>query len=343
MTTSTARNLFLTLFLALTVAGCGGGGGSTQVAGGGTGGTGVSYGSVTGYGSVFVNGIEFNYDASSVSLDDDGQGELKIGMVVRVHHGDIDDASSTGTADDIEYEDNVKGPIASITSSGGTFPYTLTVAGQTIIVDGDSCNPSAVAPTPALPSGHACLYDSNSTTPIGISDLAPGEVVEISGLVDGTGAIRATYIEREHSTWNVITSKAEVKGRVSQLDTVAGTFRINDLTVGYSGATTEDLPGGSLSDGDYVEVKGTIDSATSLTPTMTAEQVQGESEGFDLSDSGEVEIEGYVSELTTSGFKIGAQEVDVSGAASCSGITVNTRIEVEGSLVGGVLMARDCS
>jgi hypothetical protein len=253
----------------------------------------------------------------------------------------MDDASSTGMATDIEYEDNVQGPIASIT--GGTFPYTLKVAGQTVIVEGDSCNPSALAPTPALPSGHACIYDSDGTTVITAASLASGNVVEVSGLIDNTGAIHATYIERKSGPWDVTTSKAEVKGTVSQLNTVAGTFKINDLTVNYSGATPEELPGGSLSDGDYVEVKGTIDSATSPTPTMAAEKVEGESEGFDLSDSGEVEIEGYVTEVNGSTFKIGNQEVDASAGVNCSGVAVGAKIEVEGSLVGNVLKARECS
>jgi len=61
------RNLIMTAWVLMAVAGCGGGGGS--VASGGTGGTGISSGAVTGFGSVFVNGRGIQYDQQPVELD----------------------------------------------------------------------------------------------------------------------------------------------------------------------------------------------------------------------------------------------------------------------------------
>ncbi len=72
----------MTVFIAGLTA-CGGG---TQVAGGGIGGTGISQGSITAFGSVWVNGVEF--DTSNASILRNGssvtQSDLAIGMVVTV-------------------------------------------------------------------------------------------------------------------------------------------------------------------------------------------------------------------------------------------------------------------
>ncbi|MEW8384692.1 MAG: hypothetical protein AB2704_22775, partial [Candidatus Thiodiazotropha taylori] len=48
---------------------CGGGSGGSQVADGGIGGTGVTQGRVTGFGSIFVNGIEYETDNASFTVN----------------------------------------------------------------------------------------------------------------------------------------------------------------------------------------------------------------------------------------------------------------------------------
>ena len=83
--------ILITLVLAggLTLAGCGGAGGLASTSGGGgIGGTGLtSTGSIDGFGSIFVNGVEFETDESDVSLDGltSTQDKLRLGMVVTVH------------------------------------------------------------------------------------------------------------------------------------------------------------------------------------------------------------------------------------------------------------------
>ena len=76
------RNLLAGLIIGMALASCGGGGG--QVAEGGIGGTGISTGTVTGFGSVYVNGVKYDIylphggiknsgigvDCSTYALDD---------------------------------------------------------------------------------------------------------------------------------------------------------------------------------------------------------------------------------------------------------------------------------
>ena len=75
----------------LAIAACGGGGssggiGGTGGGGGGIGGTGVAYGTITAFGSVWVNGVRFDTSAATFKLDDSNvrQDDLRVGMVVRV-------------------------------------------------------------------------------------------------------------------------------------------------------------------------------------------------------------------------------------------------------------------
>ena len=86
---------------ALTLAACGGGGSSGGIGGtgggsGGIGGTGVAYGTITAFGSVWVNGVEYNSSNATVRIDDTRaiRERPASGMVVRVD-GSISGATAT--------------------------------------------------------------------------------------------------------------------------------------------------------------------------------------------------------------------------------------------------------
>ncbi len=103
------------------------------VAEGGIGGSGISQGPITGFGSVFVNGIEHFLTSATIVVNGDeaGDADLKLGMIVRVA-GAVDSAAGTGDATEIEYEQNLEGPVDSID------PLTdrLIVLGQLVVLDG---------------------------------------------------------------------------------------------------------------------------------------------------------------------------------------------------------------
>ncbi|MDH3832360.1 MAG: hypothetical protein OEU48_11870, partial [Gammaproteobacteria bacterium] len=114
----TATGLLVTLSIVFAVAcgssGGGGGGGGGGLSAGGIGGTGaVATGTITGFGSVFVNGVEFETTGSSFDVDDDSaatEGDLALGMVVTIF-GTINDDGVSGTANSIQYDDEVEGPV----------------------------------------------------------------------------------------------------------------------------------------------------------------------------------------------------------------------------------------
>ena len=70
----------------VTLASCGGGGGGVASGGtGGTGITGVSQGPISGFGSVYVNGVRIHTGGAAITVDDNPgqtQAALGLGMVV---------------------------------------------------------------------------------------------------------------------------------------------------------------------------------------------------------------------------------------------------------------------
>ena len=230
---------------------CGGGGGG--------GGSTATRGVITGFGSVYVNGVEFTTgsDTHRMLLDtgEDHTGGhdsdvLRTGMVVTVHHEEGDHHAT-----EIEYEDDLEGPVQFLNAVDNTFE----VLGQKVAWD----------------TGTTVEFQGNFATAID-----NGDIVEVSGLTDSTRVIHATYIEVSPPGSK---SEFEIKGYVSELSINDNTFRLGPLplpdmgtvTVDFSSARFDDLPGG-VADGKFVEVEtvspasGRFDEAV-----ITATEVEG--------------------------------------------------------------------
>ena len=264
---------FLLCCLAVTClvfTGCGGsGGGGGSLAGGGIGGTGVTAsGAITGFGSIFVNGIEFEtVDASrdvngeiTVSDGTDDDTVLGIGMVVTVD-GTLNDDGVTGTATSIQYDPTVQGPVNDI----DPFTRRFTVMGISIDVESNT-------------------VFSNVT----FDTLQPDDWVDVSGFFGADGVLQATRIERKDE------SEIVVKGTVTGLDNAAFTLEVEHAASSYPVDTTDaELPEGGLADYQYVEVKGTLNNNV-----IIASHVELKSEGFDDTENASVaSIEGIVTDF----------------------------------------------
>ncbi|MEE8364638.1 MAG: DUF5666 domain-containing protein, partial [Gammaproteobacteria bacterium] len=294
-------------------------GGSLETAG--IGGTGISYGTVTDFGSIIVNGSRLDDSTATVTLDGipgdvllPHRG-LKQGMVVKVS-GTF--SGNTGTASTIEYKDNLEGEVCALAAP--IVPpivgiITLRVLGQTVILD-------------------ATTFVDNSTTIINA-----GDIVEVSGLRDDLEEIHASFSEVKTSTTEV-----EVKGRIDAVDDIAKVLTINALNVNYL-----NIPGSAPVVDQYVEVKGTVFSCGGAIDTLTATSVELEPEGAGVIPTGDhAEVEGLITEgLNLGSFKIGGQEVLINGSTrflpedfDAGDILVGAKVEAEGSTsTNGVLAA----
>ncbi len=309
--------------------GCGGGGGSDSLAG--IGGTGkVASGTITGFGSIFVNGIEYNTDSASIVVDESGgsESDLRVGMVVTVT-GTVSD--STGDAASVIYDSQVEGPVSGLAGpTPGATTRRFTVLGTDVVVDATGT-----------------IFD-NGTAGFSFDTLANGDVVEVSGFLDGLGVLQATYIAKIGAL-NPGTTEVEFKGTVTGASGPGGTatfgetFTVNGISVNIGDANTTDLsdvPGGVVTDGMFVEVKGLWVNAN----TVNASSIQEEAPR--LGDDGDdVSLEGLVSGFTgdLSAFLVSGRPVDATTATfepTSLQLVNDLRVEVEGVInSSGVLVA----
>lgn len=300
--------------VAFGVAACGGGGGSV----GGIDRLGVSSGQVTGFGSIYVNGVEWETSGADIIIDDSPgtESDLRVGQVVTVR-GELGPSGTTGRADTIEFDNSLEGPIASIDGAAGTF----VVLGQTVITSADTRFDDSITDP---------LVDGSRT----LADLTAGVFVEVSGYRDAQGAVRATRIEERATR-----AEVEVKGVVTGLDSGDSTFGLGALTVSFAGAMLEDFDG-PIANGDYVEVEGTLSGGT-----LDADKVELEDDfGGDDGDAGN--LEGLVTSfLSTTNFQVNGIAVTTDGGTqyergTSADLAANIKVEVKGEFNGaGVLVA----
>lgn len=317
--------IFFTAVLISCSSGGGSAGGGSTIAGIDR--LGASAGTVTGFGSIFVNGVEFETNATTQFTIDDSPGaesDLSIGDVVIVT-GSIDANGTTGTADSVFFDEAVEGPIDAINLAANQ----MLVAGQLVLID-------------------ASTSFDDGISPAALDGLAVGNFVEVSGFPDADNNIRATRIERKAISGIPPGEQVEVHGFVTNLN--ATTFTINSLTVDYSGATIDNFPGGAITAGDFVEAKGTsFGGGGELIATKV--ELEAADGGLDLSNIDDLEIEGFITRFAS------AADFDVSGLpvttnaqtvfefeddtpATAADLGLNVKVEVEGDVnASGILVA----
>jgi hypothetical protein len=320
MNTSLFKSLLVGSVAALLAVACGGGGGGGggMVAGVGIGGSGItSVGLVTAVGSITVNGVKFDTQGAVVTVDGAGgqDSDLKVGLVTTVT-GTLNSDGVTGTATRVDVDNELKGTLDSaptITPTGGSF----SVFGQLVLVDANT-------------------VFGNAT---GLADFSAGTAVEVSGFRDASGQVRATRVEKEAPAPATI----EVKGAIITVNSGASTFTLGTLTVSFAGAQQINFPAGGLSTGLLVEVKGPQPSAGALAAT-SVEVKSGELGPV----SGEVRLEGFMNGLAGSApnfsFSVNGQNVTTNTTTAydngtSANLANNNRVEVEGQISGGVLLA----
>ena len=303
--------------------------GGSEVSGiGGSGFT--SSGSITGFGSVFVNGVEFETSNTIFDIDDSGSGsesDLAIGMIVTVN-GTVNDDGVTGNATSISFDDQLQGPVSGITA---------------VIADPDEENRSfTILGTTVRINLINTVFDVSGTIPgtsFDFASIKDGNNVEVSGFFNTAGELVATRVELKATTFNT-TDIVELKGAVSGFTAVSAPFTLaglSGITIDASAATIDDLPNG-LADGISVEVKGTCsDLACS---TINATRVEGQN-GFD--DADKISVEGLITDFVdSSNFKVNGISVNASSATLSPATMVlrdGARVEVEGPISNNVIQA----
>jgi len=313
--------LFIPAILSASIIACSGGGG--QLAG--IGGSGyISTGTVTGFGSVFVNGVKFEVDNETTFEVEDqasSQSDLRIGMVVQVK-GSINPDGVSGNATQIRYGDQLEGPVVGTVASGviDTNPdgtqKSFRVLGTNVIVDSVDT-----------------VFDGTS---FDFGSITLDNTVEISGYFDENQTLRATFIRLISVNFDP-TENVEIEGVISNL--LGSTFNIDNVNVNATSATA--VPDGGLQTDLYVEVKGTYDIASNTITAVSVEQ-----EDIELNNDGsEVSVEGYITrfvditDFDVNGVKVDASAATFLPASLQSELALGKKIEVEGAISNQVLIA----
>lgn len=302
--------------------GSGGDGGAGSTTSSATG-TAVASGTVTDFGSVYVNGKKFETTGASFIVDglSGSQSDLRKGMTVSVIGSVTGDQRS---AVSVRQRDAVEGLVQSVAADG----LSLVVMGQTVLVD------------------NTTLIDNNIPGQ-SVGNLVAGtDFVEVNGHIRPNGVIQATFIEKKLA--GIVTP--EVRGFVRNHNSGAQTFQIGNLTVNYGAALINDMPNpaGHAWNDLLVEAKG-----TQFTPgpnvqtqgTLVATKVEPENQGVG-NNVDEFEVEGFVTQVLGAGsFFIGNTRVQTSANTEFRGgtideIIVGAKLSAEGRLANGILTAK---
>lgn len=304
----TSRPFAATTLLLALLAACGGGGsgGGGDDAGGTPQATSFTRGAITGFGSVIVNGVRFDDDAADVE-DDDGSArsrdDLRLGMEVEIEGGTI--REGRGSARQIRIGSALLGPVQAVDSAAGT----LTLLDQTV----------KIVPT--------TVFDDDLDG--ALAAVRPGDLLEVHAQYDASaGVYTASRVDDEDDA-----RFYKLRGVVTGLDTAAQTFRIGTALLSYAGLGT------SFSDGQTVRLSlrtVKVDGAWEVAGVRDTRPARD--------DHDDAEIEGRITAFVSgTSFSVDGIEVDARDARfddGRAGLALGTKVEVEGSLVAGVLVAR---
>ncbi len=307
------------LVASLSLVACGGGTDSSAQNSAGSSATStkeLASGTVTGFGSVYVEGVKYEDASVRVSIEHDSStpkngavSDVKLGMKVALA------TDARGHANSVVVSSEVIGSISALAADG------FVVAGQTVKVSSD----------PAAPT----VFDNVA----GLSGLAVNDRVEVHGSRDANNQILATRIERKDPNSAML---IRVVGTIASLDANASSFSVAGLNVNFSAATRVRPLGTVLANGQTVAVW--TDTAPAGN-TLSAKSITLRGHGAIADDK--LRVGGHIRALNfaTKTFKLDGFDVDAASASFANGtasdLANGRKIRVQGKFVTGKLLASE--
>ena len=298
----------------------------------------TTVGQITGFGSIFVNGIEFNTDQAAVQINgiDDDELNLAVGMVVTVK-GSVNADGISGIASNVITQTEVEGLVFqnNVATDG-----TINVMGQTVHISNDT------------------KFKSSFTGISVVADLVAGDsVVEVNGYSNSQGDIYATYVKVVETNTGGMASEVKLHGIVTDPTgtEASGSFRIGAIDINFADDATTQFIGLTrnqlLTEANlYVSVEGNnyTDGSPVTASEIKKQDVNNESEGEEL------EVEGVVTDVTTLGtdagqFALNGRIVRYDSntqfdGGNTSDIATGVKLEVEGAVqADSSILAHDIS
>ncbi len=255
------NNKLLLVFLCLFLSACGG------TSANGVGGTGITSGRVTGFGSMFVNGVKFDTDNAVFIRDgvsSKQQEDFNTGEIVSIK-GTVNEGRKTGVATEVTFTDTLEGTVTSAPTEN-----SIEILGQNVITN-----------------NLTVFHDFNK-----LSDLQLGNIVEISGFSsqENITASSIRLVDASFTTGSIL----EVEGNISALDSDSLTFDINGLTVNYDNAVFSETSETNIANGDFVIVSSDQDIVGDILIATNITSVNN-----NLLPNTYYEIEGFITEFNS--------------------------------------------
>lgn len=317
--------------LALSLSACGGGGGGTVQ----TPSASLSTGAITAFGSVFVNGHEFDTSHAKVIDDDTDEmsttASLEVGMVVTVKPTSVSSDTAPEAAE-IHVSPLVRGFVDASVAS----PSTITVMGQTV----------QVTSATVFTDHRACVNAAAPCSPItsqsalGVSSGAvPGSFVAVHGYLftPGTGGgaqIVASLISvLDDSAQGSSASNFKAEGQITTLDALTPSITIGAELINLSKAVCRSADAtvpcaSAFKVGDIVAARGIAPPVGGIFTADAARAVRL----LPQTPGATVEVEGKVSSVAGTNFVVRGIQVDGSALAADQIPAVGDKVEVMGTV-----------
>lgn len=283
-------------------------------------------GTITGLGSIIVNGVRFETFGADITDGDDLYGSspstrsLDLGMTVALT-GSTDDATSLGQASKIRVVGGIRGLIGAKNSS------SITIAnGQTVLVDAST-----------IYAGTTGSISSVSN----LSNLIANDAVEIYGIEQANGDILATrVIAYAPSAYGALSAKYAARGTVASVISPTAyaikTSSTETLSVSCSSPCSVYPSGTMLAVGVPVRVLAT-NNPSSSGGVIAAKAIQSlnpqQLTAFTGASSSYVKIKGVLTQVGGDWYVGGVKAI----GNSFSGIPVGSLVEVKGTWSGSNL------
>lgn len=293
-------------------------------------------GAITGFGSIYVNGVEYETGGATYDVDDSvgsDDSALAVGMVVKVQ-GSVNPDGRTGQANKVSYDDEVEGPVENLaTDPGDAAVKTFVVMGVTVRVEQGGTN-----------------FDGEDDPSFSFDTIMNGDNVEVSGEFNAD-VLHATYVEKQDAA----DDDFEARGTVTAYDGADSFVLVlkNEASLNVALAPGAEIPSVGIEDGQFVEVEGTIPDPVNAPDSLLAMKVELEDDdGIGDDDDDEVEIKGMLS-FNADSQTWSVRDVAIAFTASteykpvelrdaiADGTAAGLTVEVEGRYVDEVLQVEE--
>jgi hypothetical protein len=279
----------------------------------------VVLGTVTGFGSVIIEGVKYDDSVASVKVEDDSASPrndvpsaVKLGMKVEVQ------ADDNGRANTLKISPELFGKIA----AGSRTADGFVVAGQTVKVSVVATQTTAVT-----------VFEGVAN----LAGLADGDFVEVHGARDGSGNIVATRVERKDPS---AAAAIRVTGTVSGFNSADKTFTVGGLIVKFDTATRMNPVGATIANGQRVAVWSDTPIAGNQ---LTAKSLSVRASG--LANNDLARLGGVITDLNVPAktFKLDGVDVDATRAqfdnGTLSDLANGRRVRVAGTFAASKVTA----